>query len=367
MTTFVDLFCGAGGLSLGLQNAGWIPLLAVDYWSDAIQTYRNNFTGHSVVEEDLSRMTGPKLREYVNGSPDWVVGGPPCQGFSTVGKRERDDPRNQLVRQFARIVSILEPRGILVENVVGLRDMDFVTSVSKLFEDMGYHMTSVVVRSADYGVPQLRHRLFFVGRRLSGRFVPPKPSHRPDSYVSVWDAISDLPELLPGQESGSYASRPMTAYQRRIRQGSTHLQGHVASNHPDHLVKAISFIPDGGNRQHIPAEYQPASGFHNSYSRLHSGSPAVAITQNMGKPSGTRCIHPFQNRGLTAREGARLQGFPDAFHFCCGVTSQRLQIANAVSPILAEVMGKALVDKRSWRVEEKPRSKQGSFAFADVG
>ena len=366
MTTFVDLFCGAGGLSLGLQNAGWTPLLAVDHWADAIQTYRKNFSGHSVVEEDLGRMNESKLRELITESPDWIVGGPPCQGFSTVGKRERDDPRNQLVRQFARIVSVLEPRGILVENVVGLRDMDFVESVSKLFEDMGYHMTSVVVRSADYGVPQLRHRLFFVGRRLSGRFVPPKPSHQPESYVSVWDAISDLPELLPGEESANYTSRPMTNYQRRLRQGSTHLQGHVASSHPDHLVKAISFIPDGGNRQHIPMDYQPASGFHNSYSRLHSGSPAVAITQNMGKPSGTRCIHPFQNRGLTAREGARLQGFPDVFHFCCGVTSQRLQIANAVSPILAEVMGKVLVDDRSWQVDEMPRPKQGSFAFADV-
>ncbi len=367
MTTFVDLFCGAGGLSLGLQNAGWTPLLAVDHWSDAIKTYRQNFSGHLVTEEDLCEMDESKLRDLVNESPDWIVGGPPCQGFSTVGRRERNDPRNQLVQQFARIVSVLEPRGILVENVVGLRDMDFVESVSKLFQDMGYNITSIVVRAADYGVPQLRHRLFFVGRRIAGRFVPPKPLHRPDGYVTVWDAISDLPELLPGEESDSYASQPMTAYQRRLRRGSTLLQGHVASSHPDHLVKAISFIPDGGNRQHIPMEFQPASGFHNSYSRLHSGSPAVAVTQNMGKPSGTRCIHPFQNRGLTAREGARLQGFPDVFHFSCGVTSQRLQIANAVSPILATVIGKALVDERSWQANEKPTPKQRSLAFADVG
>ena len=367
MTTFVDLFCGAGGLSLGLQNAGWTPLLAVDHWPDAIKTYRNNFSGHPASEEDLCGLNESKLRDIVNESPDWIVGGPPCQGFSTVGRRERDDPRNQLVQQFARIVSVLEPRGILVENVVGLRDMDFVESVSKLFQDIGYHITSVVVRAADYGVPQLRHRLFFVGRRAVGRFVPPKPLHQPDSYVTVWDAISDLPELLPGEESDSYASEPMTAYQRRLRRGSKYLQGHVASNHPDHLVKAISFIPDGGNRQHIPKQFQPASGFHNSYSRLHSGSPAVAVTQNMGKPSGTRCIHPFQNRGLTAREGARLQGFPDVFHFSCGVTSQRLQIANAVSPILATVIGKALVDERSWQANEKPTPKQRSLAFVDVG
>lgn len=128
-----------------------------------------------------------------------------------------------------------------------------------------------------------------------------------------------------------------------MRKGSHELQGHVVSRHPPYLVKAISFIPDGGNRRHIPPEYQPKSGFHNSYSRLHSQSPAVAVTQNMGKPSGTRCIHPTQHRGLTAREGARLQGFPDTFHFSGGVTSQRLQIANAVSPILAKQIGKTLL------------------------
>ncbi len=367
MTTFVDLFCGAGGLSLGLQNAGWTPVLAVDNWSDAIKSYRANFAGHPAAEIDVCELNERRLRDLVNRSPDWIVGGPPCQGFSTVGRRERDDPRNQLVRHFARIVDVLKPRGILVENVIGLRDMNFVESVSKLFQDIGYNITSVVVRAADYGVPQLRHRLFFIGRRVAGRFVPPKPSHQPDNYVTVWDAISDLPELLPGEESERYASEPQTAYQRRLRNGSTGLQGHVASSHPDHLVQAISFIPDGGNRQHIPKQFQPASGFHNSYSRLHSQSPAVAVTQNMGKPSGTRCIHPFQNRGLTAREGSRLQGFPDAFHFTGGVTSQRLQIANAVSPILASVIGKALVDERCWMINDTPVPKQQCLTFAELG
>ncbi|MBL8849536.1 MAG: DNA cytosine methyltransferase, partial [Planctomycetaceae bacterium] len=167
-------------------------------------------------------------------------------------------------------------------------------------------------------------------------------------YVTVWDAIGDLPELEPGQSKEEYSYPAITDYQRKMRRGSSGLQGHFASKHPEHLVNAISHIPDGGNRKSIPKRFQPASGYHNSYSRLHSKSPAVAVTQNMGKPSGTRCIHPFQNRGLTAREGARLQGFPDTFHFCGGMMSQRLQIANAVSPILARVLGRALADERSW-------------------
>ncbi len=362
MTTFVDLFCGAGGLSLGLQRAGWTHLLAVDHWSDAIATYKQNFPTHSAIQEDVSLLNEYRLRELVGTSPDWIVGGPPCQGFSTVGRRERDDPRNRLVHEFARIVEILQPQGVLIENVVGLRDMNFVESVCELFQDIGYAVTALVLKAADYGVPQLRHRIVFVGHRSGHRFAQPKA--RKGSPVTVWDAIGDLPPLAPGEEVTSYASPPTTAYQRRMRQGSTALQGHVASSHPAHLVKAISFIPDGGNRLSIPAAFQPSSGFHNSYSRLHSGSPAVAVTQNMGKPSGTRCIHPFQHRGLTAREGARLQGFPDSFHFACGVTSQRLQIANAVSPILAEVLGNALIDERSWNLNSPKKRKQTVLAFA---
>ncbi|WP_092049751.1 DNA cytosine methyltransferase [Planctomicrobium piriforme] len=349
MTTFVDLFCGAGGLSLGLQQAGWRPLLAVDHWADAIATYQTNFPDHLALQEELQSLDKRKLQGLLSQSPDWVVGGPPCQGFSTVGRRRKSDPRNLLVNEFARIVDILQPKGILVENVVGLRDMDFVGSITELFQSLGYSVTSLVLRAADYGVPQLRHRIFFVGNRKGWQFVLPKPQLSPENYVTVWDAIGDLPELGPGEFATKYSKSPKTPFQFRMRSGSTVLTSHVASRHPSHLVKAISHIPDGGNRKHIPPHLQPASGFHNSYSRLNSRAPAVAVTQNMGKPSGTRCIHPFQDRGLTAREGARLQGFPDTFRFSKGVTGQRLQIANAVSPILAELIGSALDDRGSWK------------------
>lgn len=348
--TFVDLFCGAGGLSLGLSQAGWQPLLGVDNWSDAVETYKANFHDHPIVLDDIKSLTTSKLRKLLPQRPDWVVGGPPCQGFSTVGKRIREDPRNELVREFARIVKALQPSGFLIENVVGLRDMNFVEEVCKLFSwpDLGYIVTPMVLRAADYGVPQLRHRIFFVGSKEGLFFKRPAELRSEANHITVWDAIGDLPALLPGAEATQYAKRPQNAYQTEMRKGSTLLQGHVASSHPEALVRAISFIPDGGNRTHIPSYLQPKSGFHNSYSRLHSKAPAVAITQNMGKPSGTRCIHPFQDRGLTTREGARLQGFPDRFHFCAGTTSQRLQVANAVSPILAKVLGEALASQSSW-------------------
>ena len=352
MTRFVDIFCGAGGLSLGLQDAGWKPLLAVDNCVDAINTYKQNFGYDHAEVADITTSRLRRRLENLDHQPDWVVGGPPCQGFSTVGKRQRADPRNLLVREFASLVEILSPKGILVENVLGLRDMHFVEFFVDLLRGIGYSVQPTVLRASDYGVPQLRRRIVFVGVRSSedGFFRSPHPP-RSQNAVTVWDAIGDLPELGPGEWATEYDKPPFTAYQKRMRRGAIGLHGHVASKHPATLVRAISYIPDGGNRTHIPSRYQPKSGFHNSYSRLHSEGLAVAVTQNMGKPSGTRCIHPFQNRGLTAREGARLQGFPDRFVFAGKMMSQRLQIANAVPPPLARFLGAALENPANWRSE----------------
>ncbi len=346
--TFVDLFSGCGGLSLGLEQAGWRSLLAVDLWKDAVATYRHNFPAHRVEQLAVTELTERRLAQLLTERPRWIVGGPPCQGFSTVGKRERQDPRNKLVRQFRSIVRKLQPDGFLIENVVGLKVMDFEEPIRALFAELGYEVTPIVLRAADFGVPQLRHRIVFVGHRENGHFLGPGwPSPRSPA-TTVWDAIGDLPEVGPGETASEYDKGPLTQYQRKLRRGSQTIQGHTVSKHPPELVRAISFIPDGGNRRSIPAEYQPRSGYHNSYSRLSSDAPAVAVTSNMGKPSATRCIHPFQHRGLTTREGARLQSFPDRFHFLGGVVSQRVQVANAVPVLLAEAIGNALADDRRW-------------------
>jgi DNA (cytosine-5)-methyltransferase 1 len=348
MPKFVDLFAGSGGLSYGLQQAGWEPILACEIWDDAVQTYRTNFGDHPVFYNDIKLLSEKALGDLLDGDPDWVVGGPPCQGFSTIGKRKANDERNGLFKEFGRVVSILRPKNFLIENVLGLRDMSFVQPVCHYFRQLGYSVSPFVVRAADFGVPQLRRRVLFVGSLDGYFFDQPSPTHTENEWISVNQAIGDLPMLLAGASAEEYSAPPFCEYQERMRKGSNTLQGHISSNHPPSLVKAISFIPDGGNRLSIPDEYQPSSGFHNSYSRLDSTKPAVAITQNMGKPSGTRCIHPFQHRGLTAREGARLQGFPDSFHFFGGTTSQRLQIANAVSPILASALASSLLNERNW-------------------
>jgi DNA (cytosine-5)-methyltransferase 1 len=359
--TFLDLFSGAGGLSLGLARAGWTPLLAVDHWPDAVATYRRNLPAEGALDLDVTELTTTRLARHLGEEPDWVVGGPPCQGFSTVGKRLRHDPRNLLLREFHRIVKTLRPAGFLIENVLGLKDMRFEGGVVELFAGLGYEVSFHVLRAADHGIPQLRRRVVFVGHRTRGFFRRPRPSLQEGRYVTVDDAIGDLPAVGPGETARAYDKAPATGYQLSMRAGSRELQGHTVSNHPAELVRAISFIPDGGNRRAIPDEHQPRSGFHNSYSRLSSRLPAVAVTSNMGKPSATRCIHPSQHRGLTAREGARLQSFPDVFWFEGGVTSQRLQVANAVPPLLAEMLGARLVASSSW--SDAPRGNDVQLAL----
>jgi DNA (cytosine-5)-methyltransferase 1 len=348
METFVDLFAGAGGLSWGLQEAGMECLLASDYWRDALNTYERNMPDHQVLYRDIRELTVKELSGLLPVKPDWIVGGPPCQGYSTVGKRNRSDPRNVLFLEFRRIVAGIRPNGFVIENVLGLKDMSFEQEVAESFRALGYQVKFMVLTAAEHGVPQLRRRVVFVGHKDRGLFQGPAVTHDVDTYVSVREAIGDLPALSAGEVVTDYLDEPFTTYQKEIREDSNGLQGHLVSKHPPHLVRAISFIPDGGNRQSIPPEYQPTGGFHNSYSRLASWLPAVAITQNLGKPSGTRCIHPTQNRGLTTREGARLQSFPDRFHFTSGVTSQRLQVGNAVPPRLARALGEALSDPHRW-------------------
>ena len=272
--TFVDLFSGCGGLTLGLQRAGWECVLGVDQWEDAVRTYRHNFRDHAAERLDIQALTRPKLAKLLDSRPSWVVGGPPCQGFSTVGKRRREDPRNELVRQFHRVVRALQPDGFLIENVVGLKVMSFEEPVRALFEEIGYEVTALQLRAADFGVPQLRHRIIFVGHRERGRFKGPERSLKQGEHTTVWDAISDLPEVGPGETKTAYEREPDTDYQRQLRGGSDSIQGHTVSKHPESLVTAISFIPDGGNRKSIPARFQPRSGFHNSYSRLSSSRSA---------------------------------------------------------------------------------------------
>ena len=345
---FLDLFCGIGGLSLGLRQAGWCPAGGVDSWAEALATFARNHPGTPSLEADITRLDAGRLHSAFGIAPGevaLVAGGPPCQGFSTVGKRDAADPRNRLWQAFHRLVGDLRPSYVVLENVEGLNVMEgggVRDRIVDQFGAIGYRMKADLLRAADYGVPQLRKRMVFLGWR-DGVVEPnfPRPSGR--DFVTVADAIFDLPPLGAGERKTAYDAGPSTLYQTARRGGCTILHNHEAANHPLELVEVLKHIPDGGNRKSIPASLQPRSGFHNSYARLASGKPAIAVTSNMRKPSSARATHPFQHRGLTVREGLRLQSFDDEFVVLGSRTSQYLQVGNAVPPLLALAIGREVL------------------------
>ena len=344
----LDLFCGIGGLSMGLERAGCLPLGGVDIWEEAAATFNHNHPQSRCHVADLSQISSSELVSKLGVKPsdiDVIVGGPPCQGFSTIGKRNSSDPRNRLWEHYFELVAQIRPAYVLIENVEGLVVMEkgkLCQHIVETFGQHGYHMKWKIVRASDYGVPQLRKRVIFLGW-LDGLAPLNHPKPTVDDYVTVADAIFDLPELGAGESTTEYL-RPAESQYQQVRRGKSHkLHNHEAAKHPPHLVEILKHIPDGGNRKSIPDKLQPKSGFHNSYARLASDKPAIAVTSNMRKPSSARSTHPRQHRGLTVREGLRLQSFDDDFEVLGSRTSQYLQVGNAVPPLLAEAFGQSLV------------------------
>ncbi len=344
----LDLFCGIGGLSLGLHQAGIDTIGGVDCWEEAQATFNHNLAPVRCMRADITKTSLSDIESFF-GVPasaiDLVAGGPPCQGFSTVGKRDAADPRNSLWTAYQSLVAEIRPAYVIIENVEGIIVMEkgaVQQEIIDSFASIGYHMKCRLLVSADYGIPQLRKRAVFLGW-LDGLIEPEFPRPLGGSHVSVADAIFDLPALKPAEIVAVYCNDPTTEYQRARRKQCQILSNHEAANHEPELVEVISHIPDGGNRKSIPAHLQPKSGFHNSYSRLASWKPAVAVTSNMRKPSSARATHPVQDRGLTVREGLRLQSFDDDFVVLGSRSSQYLQVGNAVPPLLGLAIGREVL------------------------
>lgn len=343
---YVDLFAGAGGLSAGIEKAGFNLVHAVEVDEDARATFAQNRAGWDPddISGDIRDINVGEIESAVGQeSVDLVVGGPPCQGFSEVISPDGSDERNHLFEDFVRWVKKLEPRAALFENVRGMKktsDGEFFDAVVRSFDRLGYEVNWRAVTASNFGVPQHRRRLIVIATQSGCTSNPFEGfDFDPVSIPSVIDAIGDLPEVGAGEEKNEYATSPQTVIQRDLRGNSESVTSHIAANHTDKLIERISHVPDGGNKSDIPERLQPSSGYHNSYSRLKSDEPAVAITSNMSKPSSARCVHPSQDRGLTPREGARLQTFSDDYKFFGGLQSIRQQIGNAVPPYLGEALG----------------------------
>ncbi len=389
--TVIDLFAGAGGFGLGFEMANYDVKLSLEIDKWACETLRRNRPSHIVLDEDIRKyQTVGDIRSVFSNHPDIIIGGPPCQGFSIAGPAEKDpkDPRNSLFIDFAKWVEHLHPKFFVMENVKGILGRrnalgeKVIEIIKRIFIDLGYNVEIWTLNAANYGVPQNRERIFVVGNRLGSENIGTPPithfveqssstSQLPlfeideaRSVLTLWDAISDLPELQAGQgeEEQIYRDLPQTDYQKWVRGMQHTLYNHVAMNHSQRLVERFKHVGWGESSADVPPEHMPrqrngngrlsGQAYDQNNRRLHPHKPSHTIAASFY----ANFIHPFQHRNITAREGARLQSFPDNYKFMGKKTTpshkllqregrldekflcQYNQIGNAVPPLLAKAI-----------------------------
>jgi len=330
--TYIDLFSGAGGLSLGFNKSGFKNIFSIDIQKDFCETYKANFPKHILLQEDITKLSNEKIVKLTKKQEvDVIIGGPPCQGFSiagNIGRKFIDDPRNRLFKEFARVVELVKPKYFVMENVARLYTHNKNTTRKEIINDfnkLGYTVKCQILNSADYGVPQVRKRAIFIGSRVSDNITFPIKTHT--EYKIVKDALDDLPKLNSGEKST--------------------ILNHKAMKHTAQMLHKMSFVKDGGNRDHIPVNIRPRSGDVRKYIKYNSSKPSITITGDMRK-----VFHYSQNRALTVRELARLQTFPDTFEFKSNSISQQQQVGNAVPPLMA----KAIADHLKKMIEESVKN-----------
>ena len=358
--TAIDLFCGAGGLSEGLRQAGFLILSGNDINEAAGATYSATHNQSVFLPGPIEQLSANDFLKSSNisiGQLDCLVGGPPCQAFSVYNhKRGMHDHRSQLFHEYLRLVEGLKPRWIMMENVTGILsagDGIAVKLITQALSNLGYHVEHKVIRTEDYGVPQERRRVIFLGNRVGKSIQWPEPTHGVDCapLTTVFDAISDLPPLLNGEDRGvlSYETEPLSIYQQELRAQSNSVHNHSAPRLATINLKRMKHIPEGGSWRDIPVSLLP-DGMKKArrcdhtkrYGRLEWLSQSSTILTKCDLHWGAY-IHPQQDRALTVREAARLQSFPDWFHFLGSKTEQYVQVGNAVPPKLGRKLGEALM------------------------
>ena len=351
----IDLFCGAGGLSTGLKKSGFRLCLGVDIDEKALKTYKCNLKRTKVLKEDIKKVTGEKITELtgINRRDNFLLAGcPPCQGFSSLGKRDANDEKNELVYEYIRIINELEPSFILMENVPGMSTgvgKEIFKNVVKELEE-NYHVEYATLNAADFGVPQIRKRLVLHGIRndvydnlgldKEKQKILPKSTHSKEKkkgyrkWVTVRKAIFDLPILGAGE-----------SYDDGI------IKNHKARSLSETNIERLQEIRlHGGNREMISEELQLEChkkenvSYTDTYGIIDPDKPAPTITSGCTIISKGRYCHPTQNRGLSIREAARLQSFDDKFEFQGNMGEMSLQIGNAVPPKLVQASGKVIIN-----------------------
>lgn len=338
----VELFAGAGGLSLGARQAGVKVRLAVELSPFAAETYRKNHPGTLLIEQDIRTLAQlPSFRRHKEQHPVVVFGGPPCQGFSTSNQRTRNDanPSNWLFREFFRIVEMISPDFVVFENVKGLLETAggmFLEQIENCLVKLGYKFDCGVLNAEDFGVPQRRGRFFLLASRdrLAKLPVPAKRK-----TITVNEALMGLPKLTNG---ASISRLPyvevekLSPYAKSMRCNLPYCENHLVTHNAAYVVERYPHIKAGGNWKDIPPDlmgtYANPARCHTGIYRRLDGSQPSAVIGNFRK---NMLIHPNEDRGLSVREAARLQSFPDSYTFHGTIGKQQLQVGNAVPPILA--------------------------------
>lgn len=340
--TVVDLFCGAGGASYGFESAGFNVVLGIDHLIPALDTFRENHKNSSTILGDIEKVDADLVYEAIDNTPVKVlIGGVPCQGFSLNNrKRREDDPRNQLFYEFVRFIKILKPEMIMLENVSGMRSMkngevvetiksEIIAAGKEVGKD--YNVNYKMLNAADYGVPQLRNRLIFLGATSDYDVDFPEPKFSEKNYRTVRDAIGDLPSLKPKEINKKYPVAPFSDFQKLMRKDSKVLYNNQAPNHSKATVDRI--------KNTVPGE--PMYSRYKQRIRLSWDNPSPTQVCGGIRPQ-FQFGHPEDDRGLTIRERARIQSFPDTFKFKGGTVQERIQTGNAVPPLLAQAIAEEL-------------------------
>lgn len=347
----LDLFCGAGGLSFGLEQiSNFKSVIGLDFNKQALETYKFNHKdaigihGDITLKEVKERIINLSKEKGIN----MIVGGPSCQGFSNKGKMlGLNDLRNYLFKEYVEIVKHVKPKLFILENVKGMISSEngyFINEIVKSFEELGYKISYKVLNAADFGVPQNRERTILIGS-LDFHFNFKILDEFKTKTPTVYEAISDLSYLNSGEgeEISDYINEPISYYQKLMRKNSLKLYNHKATNHSKHALYKLSLIPPEKGKEFLPKELLGKQKFKTTWTRLEWNEPSPTIDTRFDTPSNGKNTHPILNRAITPREAARLQSFPDDFIFTGTKTSVCTQIGNAVPPLLAKAIGLGII------------------------
>lgn len=349
----LDLFSGAGGLSRGFYDAGYEVVLGVDFDKAALKTFKENHGQAEAMNLDLFDHDNiDVIIDFLKNRKiklDVLVGGPPCQGFSVAGPRDMNDKRNTLYTAMVELADRVKPQVVVLENVPGMVQTNGGIGAKRVVEDfakIGYNMVAKLLYGPDYGLPQIRKRVFFVGLKDNTKeFIFPEATVDKEHYITCEQAIGDLPslqtddgEIIYGETIQNYEIPAQNEYQKKMRAHSKNIQNHIGSIPIEKTKYMISLVPEGKNYKALPEQYRGMYKYHEALTRYHSKKPSRTI--NTGHRSH---FHYKWNRIPTVRESARLQSFPDDFIFYGNKSEQYRQVGNAVPPMLGQVVAEALL------------------------